>query len=463
MTAPARPRIDGWSWPPGVAAPAKTSEVRANGAIVRFPDVRRDDPRDLRTALREAARTLAATPVRDRIAMLGRAGESLAESLDPGAVGEVAANAGLSPPMIRAALAGTAGCWSRDSLARLVAEEFPNPRVLDAFQRSRRRRVRAGGPPLVLHVGSGSVPGVTVTSIVRAMLLGSAVLAKPGAGDVALAVRFAAALRTESPGAARALAVQYWPGGHAEWDAWERAAFAAADQVVVYGSDAVIESVRARAPARARLVEHGRRVGAAVVDPASARRSAAHAARAVALFDQRGCVSAHLFFVLATPEETARWCERLAGELDLLARDLPPGEPTPGEASAVHQIRGRLALGAAGGDAVRAWCADGLGWTVALAGLERFEPVGSRTAWVVPVEGREECLAGLAKLAGLLQTVGLAGVPSQEEGFAEALFALGATRVVSLDCMPFPAADWLHDGRRPLRELAFWGEAQPGV
>lgn len=459
MTAAARPHIDGWSWPPALDPPATTIALPAGGAIVRVPDMRRSAPDALQAALREAARALASTPVRDRIAVLGSAAESLADSLDARATESVAANAELSPPMTQAVLAEMAGAWTRASLSRLVAEEFPDPRVLDGFAPGRRRRVRARGPALVLHVGSGSVPGVTVTSILRAMLLGSAVLAKPGAGDVALAVRFAEVLKAARPDVAAALAVQYWPGGHEEWDAWERAALAAADQVVVYGSDAVVESVRARTPARVRLVEHGHRVGAAVVDPANSPRSAVSAARAVALADQRGCVSAHLFFVLAAPAETARWCEALAAELGRLARTLPPGAPAAGLASAVHQLRGRLALKAAAGEPVRVWSSAGVEWTVALAGIDDFAPVGGRTAWVVPATGRDACLAGLASLRGVLQSVGLAGVSPEEDDFADALFALGATRIVPLERMPFPAADWLHDGRRPLRELAVWGEA----
>lgn len=454
-------RTDAWSWPNGVAGPAATTELQAGSAVLRFPDTREDPPGFLRRALREGANNLAAMPVRDLIASLGLAGETLAQSLDAGGADEVAANAGLTAPMARTVLAEMAQSWTREALERLVRKEFRDGRVLDEFVRDGGRRVRAAGPPVALHLGAGSVPGTTVTSILRSMLVKSAVLAKPGAGDAALTVRFAEILRSQRPAAASALAVQYWPGGRPSWDAWERKVFAAVDQVVVYGSDAAIESVRARAPARTRLVEHAHRIGVAIVDPAASVSSAADAAKAVALFDQRGCVSAHVFFVLGTQAGAAQWCDALARRLAGLARDLPAGRLSPDEASAVQQVRGRLALKAAAGEDVRVWTSSGLEWTVALAGIADFAPSGGRTAWVVAAPDRNACLAGLATLRGAIQTVGLAGVSLAEGGFEEALFQLGATRIAPLERMSFPDAAWLHDGRRPLRELAAWGEARP--
>ncbi len=487
MTRFAEPQtLDGWSWPPGVPPPVALAETRAGAATIRYPDARAGTADTLLDALRAGSRALAAVPVREVAAALGAAAVRMTERLDDN-LAAVAANAGLSPESTRAALAGMADSWTPSALAKLVREEFPAPEALDGFVPSGSRSIRAAGHPLALHLGSGSVPGVTATSLIRALLVKSAVLVKPGAGDVALTVRFAKLARAAHPALASAIAVQYWPGGHRDWDGWERAMFREVGQVVVYGSDEAIESVRARTPARTNLVEHPHRIGVAIVDPARASASAETAAKAVALFDQRGCVNPQLFFLLAAPAEATRWCGELAGELEKLSRTLPPAAPTSGEASAVHQTRGRLALKAAAGEAVRLWSPahgeslsrtgppahvgapapaeppEALGWTVALARVEDFVPGGARTAWVVPASGPEACLAGLATLldvlptAGVLQTVGVAG-PSLGDAFAEALFDLGVARMVPLDRMPFPEAEWLHDGRRPLGELVRWGE-----
>ena len=122
--------------------------------------------------------------------------------------------------------------------------------------------------------------------------------------------------------------------------------------------------------------------------------------------------------------------------------------PADGASRAGHGLR-----------AHRAKCfGEGRDWTVALAPAEAFEPVGGRTVWVSAVSGPEACLEILAPLSPVLQTVGLAGIRALSGRFAEALFALGATRMVPLHEVPFPEPEWLHDGSRPLGELVYWGE-----
>lgn len=432
--------------------------MRAGSATLRYPRAQEDAAAPLLGALRKGRRALALLPAREIAASLGEAAARLVRTLEDD-VSAVAANAGLSQAAARAALVPMAESWTPSALVRMVREEFPVPQALDGFVPSGGRRIRASGPPLALLLGSGSVPGVTVTSLIRALLVKSAALVKPGAGDVALTVRFAELARAANPALAPAIAVQYWPGGHKDWDNWERTMFREAGQVVVYGDDATVESVRARTPASTILVEHRHRMGVAIVDPARAPGAARAAAKAVALFDQRGCVSAHIFFVVAGPGEAARWCAELAEELDKLVRALPPAEPAAREASAVHQTRGRLALKAAAGEPVRVWSPGHLGWTVALAPVADFVPVGRRTAWVVPAADPQESLTNLATLPGrVLQTVGVAGL-RPDEAFAEALFGLGVARIAPLNRMPFPAAEWLHDGKRPLGELVRWAEA----
>ncbi len=474
------PVVDGWLWPPEAPRPNSFVEARAGQARVRAPVPEPGRAAALFSSLRAASRRLAARPVQQIAATLGSVATALVRTLNDDALREVAANAALSPAMAREVLAGVAETWTPHALDRLLRAEFPDPRALDGFAPDGDRAVRAAGHGATLHIGSGSVPGATATSMIRALLVKSAVLAKPGTGDVALTVRFAQALREADPVLGAAAAVHYWPGGDPAHDAWERALLHGADQAVVYGADAAIESVRARAPATTRLVEHAHRLGVAVVDPARAPESAAHAARAAALCDQRGCVSAHLFLLLANREEAARWCSALAARLAALHRALPPTPGGAGPLSALHQLRGRLAMKKAASGAVELWTSrsspsptsgepdaarDAPGWTVVLATMEEFEPVGFRTAWVVPASDLQGCLEALGPMAPALQTVGLAGAPDEpfsESGFVESLATVGATRIVPLSEMPFPDARWLHDGARPLGELVRWAEARPG-
>ncbi len=453
-----RPVLDGWVWPAGAPSPISHLQIRAGGLDIRHPEPDLDVAGRLVASLRASARVLAAIPSRELIAALGRAGESFVNSIGDNGLWRIAQNAELSREMTAEVVSGMAATWSTEALEGLVYAEFPDPRVLDGFVPDNERLVSATAPGITLHLGAGSVPGVTVMSIIRALLVKSPVLAKPGAGDVALTAAFARHLGRLDPRLGAAAAVQYWPGGTAPWARWEKELFAAADQVVVYGSDATVESVRARTPASIRLIEHGHRIGVAVVDPTGDPGAVSDAARAVALFDQEGCVSTHLFFVLGDRAAAREWSGALADALSEIEFALPPGHVPAGELSAIHQMRGLLEMEAASGRDTELWYRKGLRWTVILGGLDGFSPAGGRTAWVIPAADVAACLQALSPLSPVLQTVGIAGIGEERQGLAEGLARIGATRVVPLREVAFPGAEWLHDGHRPLRELVRWTE-----
>ncbi len=474
--------LDAWLWPPNLAAECATQMGRAGGISVRYPKSDHHLARLLISSLATSSRRLADIPARDLASILGAAGERVAAGLDERIVMAIAANAGLTAPMAGVVARGMAESWTTESLMLLLHAEFPDPAVLDGFVAAgptadaptadsptavTAREVTAAAPGVTLHIGAGSVPGVTVTSMIRALMVKSPVLAKPGAGDVVLTRLFARELHRADDRLRHAVAMQYWPGGDPGHDGWEREVLTRAGQVVVYGGDDTIESVRARTPATTRLIEHPNRLGVAIVDPRSAPDADGHAARAVALFDQKGCVSTHLILLLGAlddplapenQEHAVQWCGRLAASLEALSGTLPPATASPGELSARHQLRGRLAIRHAGSADIRSWSCPAGTWTVVLGRPDSFEPVGGRTAWVVPVPDLSRCLEILRPLRRVLQSVGVAGLGARRRAFGQAISAVGATRIVPLDQVPFPDPDWLHDGSRPLGELVRWTE-----
>jgi hypothetical protein len=65
-------------------------------------------------------------------------------------------------------------------------------------------------------------------------------------------------------------------------------------------------------------------------------------------------------------------------------------------------------------------------------------------------------------IAPVLQSVGVEGDPERLEPLAEALARLGASRITSLDALPWPPAWWHHDGVPPLGELVRWCDWENG-
>lgn len=408
---------------------------------------------------------LAGRPVDAVVESIDRAARRLLDPGDPArrtAESALPAVTGYSPPMVRWVLDRMAADWRRPALERLLADELGDPRVLDGFRPrpDAGRRVRAFGPDLALHIFAGNVPGVAVTSLIRSLLVKAATLGKSASGDPLLPAIFARTLADVDPELGRCLAVSYWPGGSV---GLETAAFLAADAIVVYGGAEVIESVRARAPATARLIEHGPRLSFAIV----ARERLAGpvvdstldaTAGAVAAFDQHGCVSPHVVYVEAGGDTAPdAFAARLAEALDRLERELPRGRVGAAEAAAIQHVRGAAEFRAIGGRGVELHASDGTAYTVVYDPDPEFRiSCLNRVVWVKPVPSLDAAAAAARPFARYLQTVGVAADDERRAALADRLGRMGASRVSGLERMAWPPPSWHHDGRGPLRELIRW-------
>lgn len=368
---------------------------------------------------------------------------------------------GLAPAMAAHVLDRISEDWLAPSLHRLVTSELGGPDAIDGFLlRDDGSRVRAVAPPLGLHIFAGNVPGVSVTSIIRALLVRSAVLGKPAAGEPILAAAFARLLADMDPVVGACVAVNYWQGGDAEI---EDAALVHARIVVHYGSGEAIAALRERAPADTTFVEHGPRISFAALDPSGLDDldlAARDLALAVALFDQQGCVSPQVAYVVGTATTASDFAGRVAAELQTLALTLPRGRLEPAEAVAIHQLRTRAEFRAINGEPVQLWAGHDLGYTVVCEPDPPFRGTClNRTLLVQPVASITDLIEHVRPFHNLLQTVGIAGFdPDRSADLAARLGDVGASRITTLAAMPWPPPAWLHDGRGPLRELVRWVE-----
>ncbi|HWK90388.1 MAG TPA: acyl-CoA reductase, partial [Longimicrobium sp.] len=316
---------------------------------------------------------LAHRPVGEIVTVIDRVAARLLDPADPlrqAAERALPAVTSYSPAMIRLVLDRMAADWRAPRLRELLRAEFGDPRVLDGFRPAPRGhgQVAAFGPRLAVHVFSGNVPGVAVTSLVRSLLVKSATLGKAAVGEPLLSALFARGIAEADRELGECLAVTYWPGGD---EAMERAALDAADAVVVYGGAEAVASIRARTPVTARFIGYGPRLSFGVVarsalTPEEARRAAAGAALDASTFDQQGCVSPHLFYVeQGGAVSPAEWARLLAGEMARVEAELPRGVLAPGESSAIRQLRAEAEFSEAGGSGTELHASpEGTGWTV---------------------------------------------------------------------------------------------------
>jgi acyl-CoA reductase-like NAD-dependent aldehyde dehydrogenase len=296
---------------------------------------------------------------------------------------------------------------------------------------------------LVAHVLASNVPALALPAIALACLAGAAVVVKSGRRDALSAPAFVRALADVDPELAATIVTEYWRGGDL---AREDALLARADVVVLTGGDEAIAALAGRA--RGRVIAHGPRVSAAALGRSAlddARGTAKALALDVALHDQRGCLSPHAVYVETGGEVSPRaFADRLAGELDEIARSLPRGDAGVEERAAArayaHEVEwlpGGIVLETAGG-------------TVLYDELTTFRPTpGLRTIRVHPLDDLR--LLAEAFPAGTIECVGLAGVDAAP--LAAGLRAKGASRLCPVGGMQQPPLSWPRGQQPPLGAL----------
>ncbi len=423
---------------------------------LRWPVLNADHIKAICAQLREQRAQLLNTPVADIVAAISKTAHTLHGQLHDIAR-DLSVVTGYSVPVVTQTLEHMLRDWGAASLQTMLRAELSDERMLDHAVPDPvvpGKHVAAFGYPLALHVFSGNVPGIAVTSLIRSLLAKSATLGKTAAGEPLLPVLFARTLHAVAPHIGASLAITYWPGGSEQL---EKTAGAEADVVVVYGGD---EAVRAWSdyvqPGR-RLVVHGARVSFTVAGPAATREDAAAIAGAVAAYDQQGCVSPHVLYVVGDFERARSFAHDVSESLAELAQLQPLGRLSAAEAVAIRNARTAAEFSSDAdlfGD-------DDAGFSVIAERDPAFR--GSclnRVLYIKPVASADD-VASLLPARDYLQSAGLAGFSIDDaERIARQLGLAGVTRVTRFDQLPWPPMHWHHDGAAPMRELLYFQDVE---
>lgn len=453
-----------------------------SGRAIRTPALDETEAGEIAGSVRSSAlRARRERSVDDVARAAGGAARALA---DPTTVAGKAARAllrgelGWPERMVDETLGRMAEGWSPAALRHLVRRELGDADLLDRFvpaedgfapaerapgaagrtEGALRRSRTAAGPPLLLQVQSGNLPGVGITGILRGLLVRSGVLVKTSRREPGLAAEFARSLARRDPLLGRSVAVTWWPGGERPPPA--RSWVKHSGKVVVYGGDEAVTGVRSMLPPGSDLVVYGPKVGVGVVlQDAGAAVAAEALARDVCAYEQRGCVSPRLVFTLGKgARETV--AEELSRALGRLVKDTDRARLTPAEASAIRGLRSEVELGAHGQDARVVGPVDDLGWTVITGSRPHIETRAlPRVVRVYSAPDLESWGRLLQPLRGRVQAVGYAGESGRQHLAREAA-VLGACRVAPFGRLAWPPVDWLHDGRRQLLPLLRWTELE---
>lgn len=362
---------------------------------------------------------------------------------------------GYDREMVRLGLTQYLKTFRKPELRRFLAEDFPNPAILDSFQPLPKGGLgKAFGPPLLAHIWAGNVPGLPLWSQVCGLLVKAGNIGKVPSAEPLFATWFAQVLAEVAPDLADCLAVVWWQGGA---EAPERALLQAADLTLAYGGNESLAAIQSRMPPAKRFLAYGHKVSfamiaAAALDPAKAGDTARRAAYDIARYDQQGCFAPHVVFVerggTVSPQTFARY---LARELAAFGERYPRRGLTMVEAASVAGWRQQEEFTHRGevlGDEAGTWSvsfqAEGAGFGPSCL---------NRSVRVAAVDDLAEVPAQVAPYRTLLQTAGIAAPPQQLARLADMLGEAGVTRIAALGDMTAPEAGWHHDGRFNLSDL----------
>lgn len=169
------------------------------------------------------------------------------------------------------------------------------------------------GYPLVGHVIAANTPLLAWGSVLRALIMGSSSLVKVSSQDDGLWISlFVDSLARAHPLLARCVEVLSWPG---DKDELNEALCSSVDALMVYGSDAAIESFEALAEGKTTLIGYGHRVSIGIADHTTPEIEVTGFARDIAIYDQAGCLSPQMIFFCGSSGQAEEFSIALAKQL----------------------------------------------------------------------------------------------------------------------------------------------------
>ena len=340
--------------------------------------------------------------------------------------------------------------FPRAELLRLVREQLGHVDALDRWIAREGKRVRARAPRSIYHICAGNLAVSAQTSLAHGLILGAHNIVKlPGDRDDASTRQEILHFIRGLPSLLRRLVETH---GKLDEKALRRA-----DAVIAFGSDATMNSIRAKLRFDQKFVAHGHAVS--LLWLSAPKKITAKQARACAVdvltYDQLGCLSPQAIYV---PPGTniellgEKLAQALETEWQAIAKK--PARPL-GVAARIVEARD---IAFARGH--RAWLppSQHLGWTLLFDPDPTFSPSPLHGVIVLRRCTDSKLGKALAAVAGRISTVGIAGRMSSR--LKNDFLSLGVSRFCPAGRMQFPPLTWHHDGLQTLAELVMWIDAE---
>jgi hypothetical protein len=314
-------------------------------------------------------------------------------------------------------------------------------------------------------LAGGSVPMPTMLNVLIPLVLGSPVLMREASNDRITAPLLKRSLEAQDETLARALE-------HLSFGADDVAleSLLEAPCVVATGSDETIRAIADRLQPSQRFLAYGHRFSIGVLGGSlgagdeGMRVAAEGFALDVARWDQTGCLSPVILYLVGTDQKTNQEFARLTSEaLDRISLRMPRGDLTTSVAAIHANERAEARMRAAAGGAARETVLfEGPNATVVLEADTAPRPAPLyRFLRMMPVASAEDLARALRPFARHLSNVAVAGFsPAEAIALRDRLLGLGASRVTEPGRLQTPPVDWPHDGMPLFTPIARFGQTE---
>ncbi len=289
-----------------------------------------------------------------------------------------------------------------------------------------------GAGLIVALILAGNTPLLAWAPLAAALLAGHAVFIKQSRDELLWTRLFVESLSEVDVELASRIHLDLWPGE----DPRTTALVQAADAVIAYGGDTTLAALRRIVPNNIPFFPFGHAVSIGII--ASADEDTRGFARDVLMYDQAGCLSPHVLFVLGEPGEvTDALAEGFRKETEVL--DIPP-VTDPAAAIAVRQARDLANF-----EGQRFVGDSSLRWTIIQTDSGDSPapaPVGHGVVFIVPSSEADggDILHRLGPLRCRISSVGVAGQITAP--LREILYRDGVSRICPAGQMQTPPLDW---------------------
>lgn len=335
-------------------------------------------------------------------------------------------------------LAEWTGPFDRESLLAWLRVELGDERILDEWVKRGEVVSKAVALSPVLHIISGNTLHAAFQSVLRGMLVGCRNRVKlPSAG----LPEFERWVRSLPPVLSELIEIDHVLPE--EWLVCEAA--------VIFGGGDTIETFRGKLSPAVRRIEHGPKLGIAVVfEPG--REAAQRIAEDILRYDQRGCLSVQAVYVEGDTETIHAFGDLLADSMAAYRQKNPETSSTLSDAGGVSNAREIARFLMANGGPIRLWESEqSTDWTIVYDGNPKLK-AGPLNGFV----RLHPLPADLAAMGPETEFISGAAIHPFSEDHASKLDALGIARICAAGKAQEPTIFWHHDGMSSLASLVRW-------